>query len=99
MPANTVALGAWQHVALTYDTGSAANRPIFYRNGVVVTTTVQTAPAGSRSSDAASTLSIGNTTALDRTFDGAIDDVRIYNRILSASEIGTLATVMPTASG
>jgi hypothetical protein len=99
MPANAVALGAWQHVALTYDTGSAANRPIFYRNGVVVTTTVQTAPSGSRSSDAASTLSIGNTSTLDRTFDGGIDDVRIYNRIMSASEISGLATVMPTGSG
>jgi hypothetical protein len=99
MPANTVALGAWQHVALTYDTGSAANKPTFYRNGVVVTTAVLTAPSGSRSSDAASPLSIGNTTTLDRTFDGAIDDVRIYNRILSASEVGGLVAGMPTGTG
>jgi hypothetical protein len=44
-------------------------------------------------------LTIGNTTALDRTFDGAIDDVRIYNRILGAAEIGVLATPMPVGTG
>jgi hypothetical protein len=44
-------------------------------------------------------LTIGNTTALNRTFDGAIDDVRIYNRILSATEIGGLATPMPVGTG
>ena len=64
-----------------------------------MTTTVRAVPSGSKSSDAASTLAIGNTSTLDRTFDGAIDDVRIYNRILSASEIGGLVTVMPIGSG
>jgi hypothetical protein len=98
-PANSVALGAWLHVAVTYDSGSSANRPAFYLNGKLVTTTVRSAPSGSRSSDAASPLSIGNTLTLDRTFDGAIDDVRIYNRILSASEISGLATVAPTGTG
>jgi hypothetical protein len=98
-PVNTIALGTWQHVAVAYDGSLAANRPAFYVNGKLVTTTVNTAPSGSKSSDAASALSIGNTTKLERTFDGAIDDVRIYNRILSASEIGGLATAMPTGAG
>jgi hypothetical protein len=98
-PVNSVALGAWQHVAVGYDSSLATNRPVFYLNGKQVTTTARTAPAGLRSSDAASPLSIGNTSTLDRTFDGAIDDVRIYNRILSATEISGLATVMPTSSG
>jgi hypothetical protein len=84
---------------VAYDTSSVANRPVFYINGKLVTTVVRTTPSGSKSSDAASTLSIGNTSTLDRTFDGAIDDVRIYNRILSTSEIGGLVTVMPTGSG
>jgi hypothetical protein len=98
-PSASIALGTWQHVAVAYDNSLAANRPVFYINGKLVTTTVRTAPSGTKSSDAASTLSIGNTAALSRTFDGAIDDVRIYNRILSASEIGALVTVMPVGSG
>jgi hypothetical protein len=98
-PVNSVALGAWLHVAVAYDSSLATNRPAFYLNGKLVTTTVRTAPSGSRSSDAASPLSIGNASTLDRTFDGAIDDVRIYNRLLGASEIGGLATVAPTGTG
>jgi RNA polymerase sigma factor (sigma-70 family) len=89
---NSVALGIWQHVAIAYDNGSADNRPIFYLNGIHVATTIMVAPAGSKSSDAASTLTIGNAATLDRAFDGAIDDVRIYDRILSASEVQVLAT-------
>jgi RNA polymerase sigma factor (sigma-70 family) len=89
-PDNHVALNAWQHVALTYDNGSAENSPVFYINGIPATTVAQTDPEGSVSSDAESTLTIGNTPTLDRTFDGAIDDVRIYNRILSHSEIQEL---------
>jgi hypothetical protein len=72
---------------------------VFYLNGVRATTTVRTAPSGSVTPDEASTLTIGNTTALDRTFDGAIDDVRIYNRILGAAEISGLATPMPVGTG
>jgi hypothetical protein len=86
-------------VALTYDNSSAANRPVFYRNGTRVTTTVRTTPSGTVTSDAASPLTIGNTMTLDRTFDGVIDDVRIHNRILSAAEIGALAAPMPIGSG
>jgi chitodextrinase len=96
---NAVTLGGWQHVALTYDNSSAANRPVFYLNGTRVTTTAKTAPAGSVTSDAASPLTIGNTATLDRTFDGGIDDVRIYNRILSAAEVGALVVPMPTGTG
>jgi hypothetical protein len=86
-------------VAVAYDSSSSANRPVFYLDGKLVTTTVLATPSGSRSSDATSALSIGNTSTLERTFDGAIDDVRIYNRVLSASEIGALVTVIPVGSG
>jgi hypothetical protein len=96
-PDNAIVLGVWQHVALAYDNSSDANSPVFYLNGKPVATRVSTAPAGSAIPDATVTLSIGNTSARDRAFDGAIDDVRLYNRILSASEIGALAMVKPTA--
>jgi hypothetical protein len=98
-PINSVTLNTWQHVAVTYDSASTANRPIFYINGKLVTTSVADSPSGSKNSDSATPLSIGNTSTLDRTFNGAIDDVRIYNRILGATEIEALAAVMPTGAG
>ena len=36
-------------------------------------------------------LSIGNLAGTDHVFDGEMDDVRIYNRILSPQEIAALA--------
>ena len=41
-------------------------------------------------------ISIGNETANDRDFDGLIDEVRIYNRALSANEIQTLYNIGAT---
>ena len=95
-PVNSITLGTWQHVAVTYDNTSAANRPVFYVNGAVVATNVDTTPSGSASPDAASILAIGHA-GQTRNFDGAIDDVRLYNRILSAAEIQALANVAPPA--
>lgn len=40
----------------------------------------------------ANSIQIGNNPAFDEPFDGWIDDVRIYNRALSPSEISTLYT-------
>src|SRR4051812_27112211 len=38
--------GAWQHVLMTYDASSTANKPTVYVNGVAVSVTVGTAPVG-----------------------------------------------------
>ena len=84
-------LGVWQHIAVTYDSSSASNDPIFYINGSAVgTTEVGTAPAGTAVSDAAQSLTIGNNPTAARTFNGSIDEVRLYSRILSATEIAAL---------
>jgi RNA polymerase sigma-70 factor (ECF subfamily) len=96
-PDNSTTLGAWQHVALTYDNSSVANVPTFYLNGVRVATVVGTQPSGSVSPDAASALVLGNADIPVRSFDGAIDDVRIYNRILDASEIQALVDHVSTS--
>lgn len=73
-------LNAWNHVAATFD---GAYWKI-YSNGVEV---------ASKSSavlppDVAATVRIGNRAGYtDRTFDGTIDEVAIYNRPLSGPEI------------
>ncbi|KKQ06957.1 MAG: Carbohydrate-binding CenC domain protein [Candidatus Moranbacteria bacterium GW2011_GWE2_36_40] len=73
---------SWHHVDCVYD---GANISIYF-DGVSIASTPKTGSvlAG------ATALTIGNNVAGDRTFDGKIDDVRVYNRALSANEIEQL---------
>jgi PKD repeat protein len=70
----------WHHVACTYD---GATAKIYIDGQLDVETPLVRTPAGF--SDAI--LQIGYSDNEGDFFDGAIDDVRIYNRALSASEI------------
>ncbi len=72
-------------------TGSAtATNAKIYTNGVEASYAVTTNGVGTRSNDSAYDVIIGNESAGARTFDGVIDDVRIYNRVLNASEIAAV---------
>ena len=82
--------GAWTHLAATYD---GANLRL-YKNGVLQTTTA--APGALLTS--ANPLRIGGNTIWGEYFDGRIDEVRIYNRPLSAAEITTDMTT-PVGGG
>lgn len=73
----TVPVNSWSHVAITY---SAAGDYVYYING---------APAGSGTNLQTfgfSAYRIGCKTTSEH-FSGSIDDVRIYKRVLSASEL------------
>jgi glucose/arabinose dehydrogenase/PKD repeat protein len=76
LPANT-----WSHLAFTYD--GATTR--LYVNGTQVATAALTGNA------VVSTglLRIGGNSVWGEWFSGAIDEVRIYNRALTATEIAT----------
>ena len=84
-------LNQWVQVVIAYDSSSDANDPVIYQNAVVQTPMVEIVPSGTIRSDESISLTLGNH-ALDssRTFDGKIDDVRIYKRILSETEIADL---------
>ncbi|MDQ3365196.1 MAG: LamG domain-containing protein [Myxococcota bacterium] len=75
----------WHHVAATYD-GTAMT---LYLDGVLRDTIASTAaPHG------ASDVRIGcdvNVGVVESFFDGWIDDIRLYDRALSAAEVATLA--------
>jgi hypothetical protein len=90
MPSSQMSFSVWQHVAVTYDGSSTTNDPIFYHDGVSVTVTEMSTPTSTIASDAANSLQIANVVANNRTFDGRIEDARVYNRILSAQEIATI---------
>jgi O-glycosyl hydrolase len=93
---STVALAAntWAHVAITV----SGNTGTLYINGAV---------AGTNTGMSYHPSNLGATTqdylgksqySWDPTFKGAIDDFRIYERALSASEIGTIANTAPTVA-
>jgi hypothetical protein len=85
---NVITLNQWQHVTVTWP-GNAGGTATFYVNGVASGGgTMSQAITG----DATLNGIIGGREADHlRDFDGYLDDVRVYNRVLSTSEISALA--------
>jgi hypothetical protein len=70
---------AWTHLAVTYD-GSALH---LYVNGTLVNTRARSGEIATSNG----VLRIGGTAIREQFFSGRIDEVRIYNRALTAAEI------------
>jgi len=90
--------GAWTHLAVTYDASASTNNPIFYINGVVSATNVETRTSGDRIELDEDSGAIGNVGAgggNNRNLNGVLSDVRIYNHILTAYEIDIIANFHP----
>ncbi len=87
----TYALGVWIHWAITYD--DAGDRQVhIYKNGVEVAYSSQIAATGSIVDDSAYNLAVGATPDNQWfAFNGSIDDVRVYGRVLSTAEIQNVA--------
>jgi YD repeat-containing protein len=79
--ASVLPVNTWSHLAATYS-GSTIR---LYVNG----SEVATAPAAGPIVSSASPLRLGGNLIWGEYFAGQLDDVRIYNRALSASEIAT----------
>ena len=88
--ATEITLAAWTKIDITYDSDAVANNPTIAINDVDKTVggglTEDTTPVGTRVTDAASDLYIGNNSADSNTFDGKIDQPEIYNRTLAGAE-------------
>lgn len=84
--------GVWEHWVVTFD-GTVVDdldSVDFYKNGVEITSESQTAAIGTVTDSNSTSVSIGGDTTIggpDSEFDGIIDEVRIYTRVLSPSEI------------
>ena len=76
---SNIPLNTWTHLAATFDGGSLR----FYVNGSLVRTVARSGAIQTSSSP----LRIGGNTIWGEYFRGLIDEVRIYNRALSATEI------------
>ncbi|MFZ1719720.1 MAG: LamG domain-containing protein [Candidatus Moraniibacteriota bacterium] len=79
----------WHHFALVWDDSSSANTKL-YIDGVSEAATTTGTFANVNSLANALTFRIGAESDNGNPFDGKIDEVRIYNRALSATEVAAL---------
>ena len=92
-PQDSIAVNQWYHVCFTYDGSSQASGVKLYINGVSQTTTIvmNTLSASIANYFGAG---IGMRNGSLQPYQGKIDDVRIYNRALSATEVAALSRPM-----
>ncbi|MES2921560.1 MAG: LamG-like jellyroll fold domain-containing protein, partial [Verrucomicrobiota bacterium] len=85
--------GVWTHVAVTL----SGNTGTLYVNGVAVSTnnamTLRPSSLGNTTNNW-----IGRSQYPDPYFNGRVDDLRIYNRALNLSEVGTLRGALTAAA-
>ena len=85
-PTNSMAYNSWHHIAVVYDSSSTLNSPALYIDGVKQTTSKITSPQGTQTVNGGN----GETGLIGKGWDGLIDELRIHNRALSATEIVSL---------
>jgi PKD repeat protein len=83
-PPHSIELDQWQHVAVTYD--SAAGVSILV-DGQPQELTQSAVPSGPIRDNAGIDLFIGNAPSDNVTFDGVIDEVRVWHIVRSAEDI------------
>ena len=95
--AATVNTGTWYHVVGVWD-ASSSNLMVYLNGSLVVT---QNTGASVPVTSSGSGLKVGSDSGGTSRWNGMIDDVRLYNRALSAAEITTLYNwhVSPPSSG
>jgi hypothetical protein len=82
-------LGDWHHVAVTYDgSGTAAGLRIFVNGAPQAVEVLRDALGPSIATPAP--LRVGNKT-IGKPYNGQIDDLRLYGRVLTTSDVETLA--------
>ena len=85
--AGTTTISTWYHYAVTFDRDGVATK---YLNGVQVGTDSISSKSGDIGTDTDYVGRYGS--ASQGFFDGKLDDIRAYNRVLTQSEITHLAT-------
>jgi len=89
-PANTVPLNQWTQLVATWNGSTTSSAVVLYVNGSAAISAYPSGCSGSVSSDSAYALTLGATYPNGAPLVGKIDDVRVYNRVLSATEVSTL---------
>lgn len=88
---SVLAANTWYHILVTHDGSTTAANCHIYVNGVEVTYATTTNGA-TLDDNSAGSIIIGNVSSGARTVDGIMDEVRIFNRIVSDAERKTLGS-------
>jgi len=94
----TIAFNKWQHVVVTWDGSSNAANVHIYRNGGETGYSTSSNGIDPPKDDDSATVRIGSRSGGQNVFDGLIDQVRIYNRVLSIADIQALYTLESESS-
>ncbi len=83
----TSMLNSWHHVCATWNGGSATSDIIIYIDGANAGATGGSGGSVSLYSDATYDIKMGDNVTSNEPYDGALDDIHLYNRVLSSSEV------------
>jgi hypothetical protein len=83
----SLSVNAWHHIVGVYD----GSHILLYTDGVLQGTQAQTGNISAFSTP----FRIGTNTDFSRNYSGSIDEVRIYNRALSSSDVTQLYDITP----
>lgn len=77
-------------VIVNYNADSDTSDPEIYINGTKVSITETQTPSGTRADDSGNDLILGNDSAQNNSFDGVLDDLRLYSDTKTSAEITLL---------
>ena len=80
----------WLHVLASYDSREITNTPRLYINGEEQIVRVQRLPVGVQTLGGGESF-LGDRESGDRAWDGQMDEVRVYDRILDSKEVSYLS--------
>ena len=85
--------GVWHHVAFTFAEGAVDGTLKIYIDGVEATAIAKTVDNNCPTLfNSATNVSVGATSSGGNPFSGKVDDARIYNEVVSAANIASLAS-------
>lgn len=90
-PPDTVFENEWVHVLASYDSASLSSDPRLYINGQKQAVRLQRLPTGVQT-DGGGDAYLGDRADGTRAWDGQMDEIRIYERTVTDSEAGRLAS-------
>ncbi len=84
-PDNSVNLNEWQHVAVSYN--ATISGVSLYINGVEQVISYRTNPSGNVNDNSTNNLVTGNNLGQISTFEGSIDETRVWDIVRTSNEI------------
>jgi len=88
--ANVFEIGEWVHITIVWD--ATAKKRKIYVNGIYKNGDASAITTGTGRDEPLAFGGFNNRGSVTAQFNGSIDDVRIYNRVLTIEEISALAS-------